>query len=149
MGYPALVIAKGGEGGTLSWSWLGGRAGVGHPGPCPGQGTPSLKQSENITFPHTSYVSGNKYAITSAFLPACNGFLRFTSDATPADLLMASIAAGYISYIYFGRGRMLGFEEKTSHAVSGHTIHSATATGYHNQPFTICLETEQTTSNDK
>ena len=35
-----------------------------------------------------------------AFLPACNGFLRFTSGATPANLLMASMAAGHVPYMH-------------------------------------------------
>ena len=32
--------------------------------------------------------------------PVHNGFLRFTSGATPADLLRASIAAGHVSYMH-------------------------------------------------
>ena len=35
-----------------------------------------------------------------AFLPTYNGFLRFTSDATPADFLMGSIAAEPLWSIY-------------------------------------------------
>ena len=34
-----------------------------------------------------------------ALSPACNGFLRFTSGATPADLLAASMAASRIRYM--------------------------------------------------
>ena len=35
-----------------------------------------------------------------AFSPGCNGFLRFTSGATPADFLTASMAAGHILYMH-------------------------------------------------
>ena len=34
-----------------------------------------------------------------ALSPVCNEFLRFTSGATPADLLAASMAAGHIPYM--------------------------------------------------
>ena len=40
---------------------------------------------------------------------ACNGFLRFTSDATPANLLKASISAGFVPV----RGKMPGFDQET------------------------------------
>ena len=35
-----------------------------------------------------------------ALSPACNEFLRFTSGATPADLLAATMAAGCIPYMH-------------------------------------------------
>ena len=35
-----------------------------------------------------------------ALLPACNWFLRFTSGETPADLLVASMAASRIPYMH-------------------------------------------------
>ena len=35
-----------------------------------------------------------------AFSPACNGFLRFTSGATPADPLTASMAASPVPYMH-------------------------------------------------
>ena len=35
-----------------------------------------------------------------ALLPVCNEFLRFTSGATPADLLVANMAVGYIPYTH-------------------------------------------------
>ena len=34
-----------------------------------------------------------------ALLPECNEFLRFTSGAKPADLLMASMADGHVPYL--------------------------------------------------
>ena len=34
------------------------------------------------------------------FSPLHNGFLRFISGSTPADLLMASMAAGHFPYLH-------------------------------------------------
>ena len=34
------------------------------------------------------------------FLPACNRFLRFTSGSTPANLLVASMAASQVPCMY-------------------------------------------------
>ena len=60
--------------------------------------------------------------------PVHNGFLRFTSGVTPADLLAASMAVFPTCYIC-SRGRMLGFDRETSHTISRRPIHSATAIG--------------------
>ena len=47
--------------------------------------------SHAVTICDTSL--GGNVNLLHAFSPACNGFLRFTSGAIPADILMANIAA--------------------------------------------------------
>ena len=67
-----------------------------------------------------------------ALSPVCHEFLRFTSGATPADCIAWQPAAFHTCYIC-SRGRLPGFDLKTSHIyyiVSGHAVHSATATGW-------------------
>ena len=66
-----------------------------------------------------------------ASLPVHNRFLRFTSGATPADLLAASMAASCVPYMHIcSRGRMLEFDRETSCTISRCAIHSATATRF-------------------
>ena len=61
--------------------------------------------------------------------PARNGFLRFTSGVTPADVLMASMAASHIPYMNVAE---VGYwDSETSRAVSRHAIHSAAVTSYY------------------
>ena len=60
---------------------------------------------------------------------ACMLFLRFTSGATPTNLLMVNMVAGLHSLHAFSRGRMLGFEQGTSCTESRCIIYSVTITG--------------------
>ena len=62
------------------------------------------------------------------FLPACNSVLMSTSSATPANLLVASMAASCIPFMHLesSRGRMPGFKLDTSRTVSRGAAYSTT-----------------------
>ena len=51
-----------------------------------------------------------------AFLPACNGFFRFTSGATPADILTASMSVGHIRHMHVAEVRCQDLIERLLHS---------------------------------
>ena len=55
--------------------------------------------------------------------------LRFTSGATPANLLAASMAASHFPTCMFQQKQDAGFNRETSHIAVRRANHSATATG--------------------
>ena len=83
--------------------------------------------------------AGSQLRFGVNFLPAhflaCMLFLRFTSGATPANLLMVNMVAGLHSLHAFSRGRMLGFEQETSCTGSRCIIYSVTITGLKSNDF--------------